>query len=43
MTPQEIVAGLLDDAGLAPKLLESLILAGAEPVLPSSFRVDAAA
>jgi crotonobetainyl-CoA:carnitine CoA-transferase CaiB-like acyl-CoA transferase len=43
VTPKAIAGGLLHDAGLPGNLLESLIFSGAEPVLPSSFRVDAAA
>lgn len=43
MTPKEIAAGLLAEAALPKNLLNSLHLSGTEPVLPSSFRVDAAA
>jgi crotonobetainyl-CoA:carnitine CoA-transferase CaiB-like acyl-CoA transferase len=43
VTPREIAAGLLAGAGLPAGLVDSLRLSGAEPVLPSSFRVDAAA
>jgi crotonobetainyl-CoA:carnitine CoA-transferase CaiB-like acyl-CoA transferase len=43
VTPQEIAGGLLGEAGLPGTLLQSLHLSGQEPVLPSSFRVDAAA
>lgn len=43
MTPTEIAAGLIADAGLPDRTMESLTLSGSEPVLPSSFRVDAAA
>lgn len=42
MTPRDITAALLDLAGLDSRM-ERLALTGAEPVLPSSFRVDAAA
>jgi crotonobetainyl-CoA:carnitine CoA-transferase CaiB-like acyl-CoA transferase len=38
-----IAADLWSRAGLAPDTLDALTLTGAEPVLPSTFRVDAAA
>lgn len=43
MTPRDIAAGLLAAAGLPDTLLQMLDFSGDEPVLPSSFRVDAAA
>ncbi len=42
-TPQGITADLLALAGLNPGMTDRLALSGTEPVLPSSFRVDAAA
>ena len=42
-TPQHILAALWQQAGLAPAALPAVTLTGAEPALPSSFRVGAAA
>jgi len=42
-TPREILAGLWTLGGGDPSALEMVALSGQEPVLPSSFRVDAAA
>src|SRR6201996_6691977 len=42
-TPHEILADLWTLAGGAPSALDAVTLTGAEPVLPSSFRVAAAA
>jgi len=42
-TPRDILADLWALAGGDPAALNSVTLTGAEPVLPSSFRVDAAA
>jgi crotonobetainyl-CoA:carnitine CoA-transferase CaiB-like acyl-CoA transferase len=42
-TPAEILAGLWALGGGEPSALEMVTLSGQEPVLPSSFRVDAAA
>ena len=43
MTPSAIAADLWSLAGLDPAALPDLAITGPEPVLPSSFRVDAAA
>ncbi len=42
-TPMQLLAGLWRQAGLDPAALERIDLPGEEPVLPSSFRVGAAA
>ena len=42
-TPRDILADLWALAGGEASALNSVTLTGAEPVLPSSFRVDAAA
>src|SRR5581483_403003 len=42
-TPSQILADLWSLAGGDPAALNSITLTGTEPVLPSSFRVDAAA
>jgi crotonobetainyl-CoA:carnitine CoA-transferase CaiB-like acyl-CoA transferase len=42
-TPRDILADLWSLAGGDPAALNSVTLTGTEPVLPSSFRVDAAA
>lgn len=42
-TPREILADLWRLAGLGPRPLERVSLTGAEPALPSSFRIGAAA
>jgi len=42
-TPPEILAALWRQAALDPAALAHISLAGAEPIQPSSFRVDAAA
>lgn len=42
-TPRDILAGLWALGGGDPSALEMVTLSGQEPVLPSSFRVDAAA
>ena len=42
-TPSQILADLWSLAGGDPAALDSVKLAGSEQVLPSSFRVDAAA
>src|ERR1700759_810393 len=42
-TPSQILADLWRLAGGDPAALNSVTLSGTEPVLPSSFRVDAAA
>ena len=42
-TPRQILAALWHLAGLPEEALEHVVLTGTEPVLPSSFRVGAAA
>src|ERR1700726_1147773 len=42
-TPREILADLWHLTGGEPSALDAVRLSGAEPQLPSSFRVDAAA
>jgi len=42
-TPREIIADLGQLVGLPARLAETIILAGTEPALPSSFRIGAAA
>ena len=42
-SPQETLSGLWSLAGLRPNALGAVTLTGAEPVLPSSFRVGTAA
>jgi hypothetical protein len=42
-TPTEILASLWHQAGLSPAAMPEVVLGGAEPALPSSFRVGAAA
>src|SRR5690348_13559030 len=42
-SPREILAGLWRLAGGAPSALDAVTLTGTEPILPSSFRVAAAA
>jgi crotonobetainyl-CoA:carnitine CoA-transferase CaiB-like acyl-CoA transferase len=41
--PRSILDRLWEDSGLPPEALAAVTLTGEEPVLPSSFRVDAAA
>ncbi len=43
MTPPQALAGIWNQLGLPPALLEDLRLTGAEPVLPSSFALGTAA
>ncbi len=42
-SPAEILAALWHQAGLSPAAMPEVLLTGAEPALPSSFRVGAAA
>ncbi|MBN8926728.1 MAG: carnitine dehydratase [Rhodospirillales bacterium 69-11] len=43
MTPQQILSGLWTEARLPADALDDVFLTGADPVLPSSFRVGTAA
>jgi crotonobetainyl-CoA:carnitine CoA-transferase CaiB-like acyl-CoA transferase len=42
-TPREIIADLSQSVGLPASMAETIVLTGAEPALPSSFRIGAAA